>query len=413
MMMTYMNNIPQSISILCFTLIIFLSYPADAGPEPAEPGSIILSQADQNAVPGKSSPEDLRKEIDELKARVEELEDLKEQVAGLKQQVNILKALQINGFFDVSISNYKNKPNVFSLGDFELHLEHDYKHLQVAAALVFHDGAELGVGFIDYHIFGSRISLRGRLFRDEGLHIQVGKFDVPFGNDWESYLPSDRITVTPPMTTEIIMDGGYNDEGIRILLNFVSFNATVYMLDGIEQKYTYGGNSFGGRIGLTPFSNPYELRSGSIPVFETGFSYIYDIDRDGRTTEKIYALDLKSKIGPVIASSEYYYRDKNVGIKLYGYHVTAGFDLNYFSLLPVILYGRYEEITIEEIVAISNKEATEKNPLTRITAGININISNISYLKLEYQNYIDAYEEYRNDQYYSKMLYYVQLVITF
>ncbi|HQO39328.1 MAG TPA: hypothetical protein PK986_02560, partial [Spirochaetota bacterium] len=73
------------------------------------------------------------------------------------------------------------------------------------------------------------------------------------------------------------MEGGYNDEGIRLLLNYMSVNLTMYMLDGIEQQYSFGGNSYGGRIGFTPFSNPYELRSRSVPVFELGFSGIIDL----------------------------------------------------------------------------------------------------------------------------------------
>lgn len=324
-----------------------------------------------------------------------------------------MSALKINGFFDVSISNYKNKPNIFLIGPFELDIAHNYDHFQVAAALVFHDGAELRTGFIDYHLFGGNISPSGRMFRDEGLHLQIGKFDVPFGNDWR-YVPApDRITVTPPLTTELIMDGGYNDEGIRLLLNFISVNASLYMLKGIEQQYSYGGNSFGGRIGITPFNNPYTLKSASMSPLEFGFSYIHDIDRDGATAEKIFAGDMESKVGPVILSSEYYYRDKNAGILLYGYHVTGAIDFNYFSRLPVILYGRYDKYTSEEIVSINYREGVEKSSISRATAGLNINIARISYLKLEYIKYLTAYEEYESDQYYNDMLYYIQLVIRF
>ncbi|MBN2041446.1 MAG: hypothetical protein JW864_15510 [Spirochaetes bacterium] len=398
-----------------FTLaILFFSIDtANAFGETKILDDFLLSQASGQYETENNQPKTTKQEIEELKARVAELEDLKEEVRLLKTEVDILKAFDISGFFDVNISNYKNKPNIFSIGSFELDIEHNYKHFQVAAALVFDEGAELGVGFIDYHIFGSRISPRGRLFRGEGLHVQIGKFDVPFGNDWYEYSPDARITVTPPLTTDIIMDGGYNDEGVRILLNFIAFNATLYMLDGIEEKYTYGGNSFGGRVGLTPFSNPYELSSGAVPVFETGFSCIYDIDREGAAAEKIFAVDLKSKAGPIILSSEYYRRDKNAGILLYGYHVTAGFDFSYLSIFPVIIFGRYEQSFSEEFVSIDEQEGINKKKLTRLTGGLNINISNISYLKFEYQNYLNAYDEYKEDQYYSKMLYYLQLVITF
>lgn len=384
-----------AISILLSAAVFLPAYAEN------ENGVILLAQADEKTV---------RQEVDELKSRMDELE---EENKDLKKRIDLLSALKISGYFDVNISNYKNKPNVFSIGAFELDLEHNYDHFQVAAALVFHEGAELGVGFIDYHLYGSRISPRGRLFQDEGLHLQVGRFDVPFGNDWYEFSPAVRTTVTPPLTTELIMEGGYNDEGVRLLFNFMSVNATLYMLDGIEEQYSFGGNSYGGRIGMTPFSNPYELKSRSVPVFELGVSGIIDLDREGKTAEKLFAADIKTRTGPLILSSEYYYRDKNAGILLYGYHVTAGLDLDYFSPLPVKIYGRFEQCVAEEIVSIDNREAVDKNSITRLTAGLNLNISDISYLKFEYLNYLDAYEEYRSDQYFSKMLYYLQLVITF
>ncbi len=393
--------------------IIAILLSIDQPKSDARDNDIMLTQNEKPANKNGIKEKSVREELDELKARVEDLEDSKKELEALKKQVGILSALKISGFFDVSISNYENKPNIFLIGPFELDIEHNYEYFQVAAALVFHDGAELRTGFIDYHLFGGRISPTGRLFQGEGLHLQVGRFDVPFGNDWRYFPSKDRITVTPPMTTELIMENGYNDEGIRLLLNLVSVNASLYMLQGIEEQYSYGGNSFGGRIGLTPFNNPFSLKSGSISPFEIGFSYIHDIDRNGATAEKLYAGDMESKIGPLILSSEYYYRDKKAGITLYGYHVTGGIDFSYFSGLPLILFGRFDRYTSEEIVSINNREGIDKNSISRITAGININILHISYLKFEYQNYLSAYEEYKNDQYYSRNLYYLQLVIRF
>ena len=373
----------------------------------------FIAQNDKDANKNELKEKSIREEIDELKAKVEEIDDLKEEVALLKKQVNILSALKISGFFDVSISNYKNKPNIFTIGDFELDLEHNYDHFQIAAALVFNEGADLGVGFIDYHLFGGGISPRGRLFQAEGLHLQIGRFDVPFGNDWRYYSPVERISATPPLTTELIMDGGYNDEGIRMLLNLVWFNASFYMLQGIEEQYSYGGNSFGGRIGITPFNNPFQLKTKSIPIFELGISYIHDLDREGATAEKVFAADAESKIGPFILTSEYYRRDKNAGILLYGYHITGALDFKSIISFPLIYYCRYDKVTSEEIVSVNFREGIDKNTISRFTTGININIYNISYLKLEYQNYLSAYNEYRSDQYFSKTLYYLQLVIRF
>ena len=404
------NNLMKKILIFVIFIFLFSVHQAKTKEEDMPP---ILSQNSNKQDSEKFEEKSLREEIEELKARVDELEDTKTELETLKKQVSLLSALKISGFFDVSISNYKNKPNVFLIGPFELDIEHTYEHFQVAAALVFYEGAELNTGFIDYHLFGGRVSPTGRLFQDEGLHLQIGKFDVPFGNDWRYFPSKDRITVTPPLTTELIMEGGYNDEGIRLLFNLVSVNTSLYMLKGIEEQYSYGGNSFGGRIGVTPFSNPYTLKANTMPPFELGFSYIHDIDRNGETSEKLYAGDIESKIGPFMLSSEYYYRYKNAGITLYGYHITGGIDFNYFSRLPLIFFGRYDKFTSEEIANINNTEGIDKNSISRISTGININIYGISYMKFEYQNYLSAYEEYKSDQYFSKSLYYLQLVIKF
>ncbi len=375
-------------------------------------GSFLFAEEAGKETPTKTG-EEQNKRIGDTGDKIDELN---EKIEALTASLEKISALRISGFFDVSISNYKNKPNVFSLGDFELDIEHNYpERFQVAAALVFNKGANLDVGFIDYRLFGSPVSVRGRLFADEGLHLQVGRFDVPFGNDWQHFPSKDRITVTPPLTTEMTMEGGYNDEGARLLFNSVWCNITLYVLDGIEQKYSYGGNSYGGRIGLTPFSNPYRLKARAIPVFETGFSYIYDIDSDGKKSESLYAFDIESKISFFFLQSEYINREKRAGIIFDGYHVTCGIDFSAFSSVPLLLYGRYDYFRMKNYVPdtfVETAEPVRDNVLTRISAGMNINIYKISFLKLEYQRYLETYEEYR-DQYYSESLYYAQLVITF
>ncbi len=360
----------------------------------------------------QNDEQELRKEIEDLKKRVNELEALKEDYADLKKEIRFLNDLQISGFFDAGISNYKNKQNVFSVGSFELDIQHTYDHFQVAAALVFDKGASLDVGFIDYHLFGGTISPRGRPFHNKGIHLQIGRFDVPFGNDWYSYSSVSRITVTEPLTTEIIMDGGYNDDGIRLMFNFISFNATFYVLQGIDQKYTYGGNSYGGRIALTPFSNPYKANKNNEPVFETGFSMILDFDSAGLRSETLYAGDIKTQIGPAVLSGEYYYRDKKAGITSQGWHGDLFFCFGYFSSVPLTLFGRFDQCEEKEYVLKNEHEVRVSNGLTKICAGLNFNISDISYLKFEYDRFIKAYEDYK-DPYYSKNLYYLQLAISF
>jgi hypothetical protein len=97
-----------------------------------------------------------------------------------------------------------------------------------------------------------------------------------------------------------------------------------------------------------------------------------------------------------------------VGILLQGYHVTAGFDFYKISRLPLIIYSRYSRMTSERY-----EGGDEKYSLARVAAGLNINLYNISYIKFEYLQYLDVYDEFSQDEYYTEKLYYFQLVIAF
>ena len=380
------------------------------------------ARADSLSQPGKT---DQNARIAELEDKIEELNrklsDLEIQFMTIKERLDLISSLEISGFFDVSVSNYRNKPDIFAIGNFELDLKHSYENnFQVAAALVFDDelGTYLGVGFIDYSLYGDAAAARGRLFVEKGLHIQVGRFDVPLGNDWNRVSAVDRITITPPLTTEYLMEGVYNDVGLRFLINLMAFNLSVYSTHGVDKQHSYGGNTFGLRFGLTPFSNPYSLKQESILVFELGLSYLYDVDRSGEQSDIIYAIDYESKIGPVLLRSEYYNRDKTAGVVFDGYHITTGLDLKEILTSPVIIFLRYDyHREINNVIASFTQaysgDIERTDILSRGTIGANINISNISYLKIEYQSFIESSERFTSHDYFTKYLYYAQLVITF
>ena len=371
---------------------------------------------DQSDISAKLA--DLEKTVERLNRQVIELEKSQQRQS---DELDRITKLEIGGFFDVSISNYKNKPDVFALGNFELDLKRSYENnFQVAAALVFDDvaGTHLGVGFIDYSFYGDSAAPRGRLFIDKGFHIQVGRFDVPLGNDWNHVSAVDRITVTPPLTTEYLMEGVYNDVGIRLLLNQVSFNLSFYITHGVEEQYSYGGSTGGLRLGITPFSNPYSTGQSSIPESEIGFSYLYDVDRGGKRSDVIWVIDYEGKTGPLYLRGEYYYRDKTAGVILDGYHITSGFDFEKVSTMPFIAFLRVDYHREKNNVIASYSQAYSGNPeqtdsLSRITGGVNINISNISYLKFEVHSFTESTERFTSHEYFSKDLYYAQLVITF
>ena len=348
--------------------------------------------AEENKKPPADDPASLREEIEELKKRIEEQEKRLDRLEDRSK-------LRISGFFDVNVSNYENKPNVFEVGNFELDLEHTFQdRFQVAAALSFHEGAELSVGFIDYHIFGGTIAPRGRLFNQYGIHLQVGKFDVPFGNDWQYFSEMNRVEINPPLTTFKLMEGGYNDVGIRFLSNLPSFNLSLYVLRGIEEGYSYGGNSIGGRIGFTPFNDPYSLRLQEASLFELGYSYILDFNAAGNPSEKLWCVDIEGRFSLLGLRAEYYSRDKLVGILLTGYQMIGYLDFEKTnSRIPLVFYARYDDYTSERYETLN-----EKNRVCRVGTGFRLNISGITYLKAEYLHYLTTYDEFVEEAYFNK-----------
>lgn len=366
-------------------------------------------EIEKTPLPAQTEQPAAQVEITENEKQRREIADLKKRIEELEEKTDLTYGLKVSGFFDVYMSNYKNQPNIFEIGAFELDLQHTYKeHLEVAAALVFDNGAELGVGFIDYHLYGSTINPRGRLFQDEGLHLQVGKFDIPVGNDWQYFSAINRVSVTLPLTTDMVMDGGYNDVGIRMLWKHIAANVSLYALRGIEEGYSYGGNSFGGRVAVTPFNTPYLLKSRSASPLEIGFSYIHDLNKAGATSEQLYAVDAESGIGPFNLSGEYYLRDKKAGIIHQGFQITGYVDFLTILKLPFKVYTRFDQYMMKRYEKVS-----EKNMVNRIGGGVNITIYKVSVLKLEYLQFIKTYDTFMEEQYYSPRLYYLQLMISF
>ncbi len=62
------------------------------------------------------------------------------------------------------------------------------------------DTAEIGVAVVDFHMFDDSIPARGRIFSEQGFHVQAGRFDLPFSTDYQYFAAPDRITVSAPMS---------------------------------------------------------------------------------------------------------------------------------------------------------------------------------------------------------------------
>lgn len=323
---------------------------------------------------------------------------------------SLLSRLSLSGFFDVTASDRRNDPSVFAMGDFELDLARELgRSVQVAAALVANDdGAELAVGFLDVHLLGGLVAPRGRHPVEKGLHVQLGRFDVPFGNDWQLYAAKDRVEASAPLTTDELLDGGVNDVGLRVLGHDGTFGYTLYVLRGDG-----AGNAFGGRISVAPFDVPFRFPP-RLGLFEAGISLLHDVDGDGRTERTAVALDAQLRSGPLFVRSEFVRTDDRpngespVRSVRNGWHVTASFAAGELpggvALTP---YARYDSVR-------GGEETVERPGRTaRITAGAHAALFAHLALKAEYRRTLEAPEAVRTAEGFGRDAWLVQAVVTF
>jgi hypothetical protein len=299
---------------------------------------------------------------------------------------------QVTGFFDATAGTRGYQPDLLSANDMEIDFAREVGgYFQVGAAVVFNPGdpVALTVGFVDFHLFGGLIAPRGRVPAEKGFHIQAGRFDVPFGNDWIYFASKDRLTVSAPLTTELVMDGGYNDAGIRVLANSRFWNYSAFVLRGHG-----AGAAYGGRLGLTALKVPYSFDPAP-PVFEIGGSFIYDTDGFGRPEDRALAVDFDLQAGPLRFLSEVTRRDvrdpedyesREV---LRGQHLTISAPVKMWPGRGTLAYARVENFRRTPLggpgISLDNGGAGEvrRNSLNRLTAGFQVALSEFFVLKLD------------------------------
>jgi hypothetical protein len=326
--------------------------------------------------------------------------DIKDEINEIKDKLErITGGIQFQGFFDVQAASYRVNPNVFALGDFELDMNKSIgEQFQISAALVFDkDGARMDTGFIDFHLFGGRVASRGRLFTERGFHFQVGRFDVTFGNDWQYFGAPDRITISSPLTTDQVMDGGYNDTGLRILRNSFYYNIGVFALQGIGQ-----GILIGGRLAATPFNSAAAIKNQNVQKLEFGLSVLHDLDQQGRREERDWAIDLECRLDPLQLQAEYIAKRSDIDqIKKSGYHISGFLFLERWARLPLAIFARLDRYKLEPLAG------SQRTELVRLSSGFNWNIQNVAILKGEFQHYTKG-----SGEFYGNVLM-LQLVVVF
>ncbi len=327
---------------------------------------------------------------------------------GRDQLADSMFGIKLSAFGDALVAPNEQGRKELGWGSFELDLAGEFNDMVDAAAAVVtnREATQLSVSFLDFHPFGGTIAARGRLWVERGFHIQAGRFDVPFGNDWQFFGSKDSVSISRPLTTDGVMDGGYNDVGVRVLGNNGTFNFNTFILRGFGQ-----GRLAGGRIGFTPLGNPFSLKEARSPKStEFGFSYLYDTDVNRRKQEVAWAADAEGRLGSWYLRAEYLSRKTQPdavqdGLVRHGWHLTQEYAWSELSV-PTTVFLRYERMGQRPAEAPPGEEHD-----TRITAGASLLVVGIFQLKAEWQHLLEATAATRDTPRFSRNVWLAQLVV--
>jgi hypothetical protein len=377
---------------------------------------------------------------------ISKLDDLTEEVEELREATKT-KGLDISGFFDVNAKTDNSTNQTFSVGSVELDLEYAYNDsFAASSALVLcgnssgadfsapaaitcggsgpggigAGGSGIAVALVDYHQFDNAIPPRGRIFNNQGFHIQAGRFDLPFSSDYQNFANKDRVTITAPITTSRMQFGGYNGDGVRSYGSWEMFNYSVFWTDAM---YANDGASLGGRLGVSLGQNIYRTHKNSAEGIEFGLSHLSDLDKNNNIRHTVYGADLNLGYGFLRLQNELLWVNAQNNFESadgttvlgkpneLGYHTTLQAHLESFISYPVIAfarYGRWQPHNRQaddfdgQLVAINNVSA--------LTFGLNYKFND--YFKLKFE-YTDSLGTSTQERYFDKKLGIAQMVVAF
>lgn len=356
-----------------------------------------------------------------------QLQALDKKIDELKT-ASLEKGLDISGFFDINAKTSNSTDQTFSVGLLELDIAYNYdEHLAASTALVLcgnssgadyatapahitcgnssligngSGSAAIAVGLIDYHWFDSSIPPRGRIFDNQGFHIQAGRFDLPFSTDYQNFANKDRITITSPITTVRMQKGGFNGDGIRSYGRWGMFNYSLFWTNGVYQNE---GTSVGGRVGILFGNNPYRIQTRAGEGIELGLSHLTEFDGDEKVRNTFYGADLSLGHGPIRIQNEFMllqahqttpaqydndghptFYSKNHQL---GYHSTLIADLARWLDRPLLLfvrYGRWQPNQEFAIDSYGSGSAVRVSPISLLSLGLNYKFNEHLRIKLEY-----------------------------
>ena len=390
------------------------------------------------------------------------LKALDKKVTELKEAAEA-NGLQMSGFFDINAKTGNSTDQTFSVGSVELDLDYVHDdHFGASSALVLcgnssntemsapvavscgNSGpgalsggstmAGIAVALVDYHLFNDRIPPRGRIFNNKGLHIQAGRFDLPFGTDYQNFANKDRVTVTAPLTTSRMQLGGYNADGVRSYGSFDWFNYSVFWTDAL---YANDGHSIGGRLGVSLGQNVYKIHNANPEGIEFGVSHLSELDGENRIRNTVYGADLSIGYGMWRLQNEFMLLNAHQQVFLeedadgnplpviipdpnnspfgkghqLGYHSTLIADLEGLTKMPVQAFARYARWQpSQDLMLDYDGRTVTTGDLSMLSLGFNYKFSDHLRVKFEYN---DSLGTYSAERYFDRRLGIAQIVMSF
>jgi hypothetical protein len=383
----------------------------------------------------------------------EEMEELRE---AAKE-----KGLDISGFFDVNAKTDNSTNQTFSVGSIELDLEYGYnEHYAASSALVLCGNssgidpvnfpsapvavscgssgpggiaagpAGFAVAFVDFHMFDNSIPPRGRIFNNQGFHVQAGRFDLPFSTDYQYYANKDRVTVTAPITTSRMQFGGFNGDGIRSYGTWKHLNYSMFWTDAM---YANDGTSVGGRLGMTFGQNIYRSHNSNPEGIEFGISHLTDMDAGRHIRNMVYGADLSVGYGILKLQSELMWlrAENNLLINVdglkdidgapiladigkpheLGYHTTLIANLEKYIKHPLSVFVRYGRWQPKHKYGVDfDGSVVAVSDISQLTVGLNYKFNDYMRVKFEYT---DSLGTSTQEHYFDKKLGIAQMVLAF
>jgi len=384
----------------------------------------------------------------------EKLLDLDEKVDELREAAKE-KGLDISGFFDVNAKTDNSTNQTFSVGSIELDLEYGYnEHYAASSALVLCGNssgidaatfpsapvavscgssgpggigagpAGFAVAFVDFHMFDNTIPPRGRIFNNQGFHIQAGRFDLPFSTDYQYYANKDRVTVTAPITTSRMQFGGFNGDGVRSYGTWKHLNYSMFWTDAM---YGNDGTSLGGRLGMTFGQNIYRSHNNNPEGIEFGLSHLSDLDGDRNVRNRVYGADLSLGYGILKLQSELMWlrAENNLFLDVdgsgiptnlgkpheLGYHTTLIANLEKYLKHPLQVFVRYGRWQPKHRANVDfNGSVVAVNDVSQLSVGLNYKFNDYMRIKFEYT---DSLGTSTGEHFFDKSLGIAQMVLAF